>query len=190
MSKSHAESILAPYIPSLRECMLNAWNQSMMVQFRHQFERRTKSGIVRDLIVANVKELFSTLPGVKLISNKHYFFLKIERYLIRFKKLDENRLTKNYPTQQAVALEKQQLELPGFKGHVILSAGYVTDHFETKIISAALTLRNGDSNEWEIMLGGTEHGFTQLPVQQQIDDEIFVRPRRNLIEKEVSSGPL
>ena len=118
------------------------------------------------------------------------FFLGLGNYLIRFKKFDENRLTRNYQTTQAKALEKQQLEIPAFEQHTIINAGYVTDMFETKVISAALTLRNGNSNDWEILLGGVEHGFTALPVQQQIDDELFIRPRKELIERGASSEPM
>lgn len=187
MSRAAAENVLSPYIPTLRSCILDAWQQFLTVQYRHEYERRTKSGIVRDLIVANVKTKFSTISGAKLITANRMFFLKIGNYLIRFKKLDENRMTTNYPTTQAKALEKQQLEIPEFENHVIVNAGYITDMLGTKVVSAALTLRNGNANEWEIMLGGAEHGFTVLPVQQQIDDEIFVRPRKELIDKEASS---
>ena len=190
MSKDIAEQVLRPHIPTLRACMLDAWKQSLSVPYRLHYELRTKSGIVRDLIVANVKEKFSSIPGTKLIKTKHLFFLQIGNYLIRFKKLDENRLTKNYPTAQAVALEKQQLEIPDFEGHTILSAGYITDSFETKIVSAALTCRRGNVNDWEIMLGGAEHGFAVLPVQQQIDDELLIRPKKELIGKEKLSEPL
>jgi len=190
MSKDIAETVLRPHIPTLRACMLDAWQQSLTVPYRLHYELRTKSGIVRDLIVANVKEKFASVPDAKLINKKSLFFLKIDNYLIRFKKLDGNRLTKNYPTEQALALENQQLEIPECKGHIILSAGYITDSFETKIVSAALTCRNGASNEWEIMLGGVEHGITVLPVQQQLDDELLIRPKKELMGKEKSSEPL
>lgn len=190
MTKDIAEMVLRPHIPTLRACMLDAWQQSLSVQYRLHYELRTKSGIVRDLIVANVKEKFSTVPGTKLLNANGLFFLKIDKFLIRFKKLDANRLTKNYPTVQALALEKQQLEIPDFEGHTILSAGYITNQLDTKIVNAALTCRRGNANDWEIMLGGAEHGFTVLPVQQQFDDELLIRPKKELIGKEKSSEPL
>lgn len=185
MNKDHAVKVLTQHIPLLRSCILDAWQQSLTIPFRHNYELRTKSSLMRDLIVANVKEKFSSIAGTKLLQANKLFFLEIDSYLIRFKKLDDNRLPRNYQTPQAVALERQQLEIPGTNGRVFLTAGYMTDSFETKIVSAFLTCQRGKSNDWEIMLGGEEHGFITLPTQQSLDEFITIRPRKELIEKEV-----
>ena len=184
MMKEAAEKVLSPYVPILLSCIVDAWDQSLRVQFRHTYEPRTKSGIVRDLIVANVKEKFSSVPGAKIVQIKNLFFLGIGKYLIRFKKLDTNRLPSNYPTPQAVAIEKQQLEIPETDGRVFLNAGYMVDAIGTRIISAFLTCQIGKTNIWEMMLGGPEQGFVVLPVQQSFGDEIVIRPKKELVDKE------
>ncbi|MDR3580095.1 MAG: hypothetical protein P4L44_09050 [Oryzomonas sp.] len=184
MPKEIAEPILQPHIPLIRSCIIDAWHEGLDDPKWHKYNLRTKRNVVRDFIVFNIQEHFSGIKETKLINSNGYFFLKIERYLIRFKKLDINRLTSNFPTQQAHALEKQQLEIPGFKGHTILNAGYTADRFETKILAAAITKRNGKFNEWEILLGGTEHGFTELPVQQNFDEILPIRPRKDLLPEE------
>lgn len=184
ISKVEAEDILAPFTSSLRACILDAWEQALTVPFRHHFESRTKSGIVRDLIVAKIKERFASIPGVTPIQTKHHFFLKIGKLLIRFKKLNLNRLPQNYPTKQAVALEAQELELPGIEGAVYLNAGYSTDATGTKILSAFLACQRNRANDWELPLGGPEHGLAVLPIQQTFDDEPMIRPRKDLVRKE------
>jgi hypothetical protein len=61
---------------------------------------------------------------------------------------------------------------------------------ETKIVAAFLTCQRDNSNDWEIILGGAEHGFIVIPTQASLDDETQLRPRKDLIEKEVSREPL
>ena len=186
ISKTDAEIILAPIIPALRSCILGAWDQSLSLPFRHTFESRTKSGIVRDMIVAKIKESFDSFPGVTPIQTKHHFFLGVQNLLIRFKKLNLNRLPQNYPTKQAVALEAQELELPGMGNTVYLNAGYRTDVTATKITSVFLTCQRNKANDWELPLGGMEHGLAVLPIQQSFDDVPLIRPRKELVRKEES----
>jgi hypothetical protein len=161
-----------------------------LVRVRHHYEQRTKSGIVRDLIVANIKEKFVSMPGVTLIQTRHHFFLKVEQLLIRFKKLNPNRLPQNYPTKRAVALESQELELPGIDGAVFLNAGYRTDISGTKITSAFLTCQRRKVNDWELPLGGADHGIAVLPMQQSFDEEPLIRPKRDLVRKEETGESL
>lgn len=186
VSKAEAENILAPIMSPLRSCILEAWEQSLNLPFRHNFESRTKSGIVRDMIVAKVKERFDSFPGVTPIQTKHHFFLRVENFLIRFKKLNLNRLPQNYPTKQAVALEAQELELPGMGNTIYLNAGYSADETGTRIISMFLTCQRNKSNEWELALGGAEHGLVVLPVQQSFDDVQIIRPKKELVRKEAT----
>lgn len=186
ISKPEAEIVLAPIIPSLRSCILDAWDQSLNLPLRHTFESRTKSGIVRDLIVAKIKERFDSSQWATPIQTKHHFFLKAGHLLIRFKKLNLNRLPQNYPTKQAVALEAQELELPGMSNTVYLNAGYSTDMTATRITSVFLTCQRNKSNDWELSLGGTEHGLIVLPVQQSFDDVQIIRPKKELVRKEVN----
>lgn len=187
ISKTEAQDILAPFVPTLRTSIFEAWDQALKVPNRHQLEPRTKSSMVRDLIVAKVKEKFASIPGATLIETRYHFFLRIQKFLIRFKKLDVNRLPQNYRTKQAVALEAQELDLPGIEGAIYLNAGYNTDATGTKILSAFLTCQRNRSNDWELPLGGAEHGLAVIPIQQSFDDETMIRPRKDLVRKEQAS---
>ena len=191
LSKEYAEPILNPYLPSLLSCILDGWDSAQQLPDRHKLESGTKSGIVRDFIVDNVKEVFGSTPEVTPIQIKDYFFLRIDRFHIRFKKLDYNRLPRNYPTKQATALEKQLLELPDVNDQIYLNAGYITNEFETKVLGAYVTCQIGKVNQWEIALGGVENGFTALPTQQAFDETRIIRPKKELIgNKEVNGEPL
>lgn len=190
ISRESAELTLKPHLPTLLSCILDGWDQAQNIPHRHKLESRTKSGIVRDLIVDEVKRKFDSIPGATPIQLNDYFFLRIGRLHIRFKKFDANRLPRNYPTRQAMSLEDQTLELPDINNQVFLNAGYVPNKFESKILGAYVTYQVGKSNEWEIALGGIENGFVVLPTQQSFDEGLIIRPRKELIEKEVFSEPL
>lgn len=191
IQREEAKNVLAPHFPLLRSCIHDAWAQSLTVPFRHHFKSRTKSCIVHDLIIAQVKERFVSIEGVSLAQTKHYLFLKVGNYLIRFKKLDINRLPMNYSTQQAVALECQELTLPGMEDHILLNAGYRTDTLGIKIAAVFLTCQRGKINEWEIMLeGGSELGYIPVPTQQTFDDDNLIRVKQGLIRKEETGEPL
>lgn len=190
ISKEEAELILKPHLPKVLSCIIDGWDSAQKIPNRYKLETRTKSGIVRDFIVDSVKETFEPIPGASPIQINDYFFLRIDKFHIRFKKFDLNRLPRNYPTKQAVALEKQLMELPDVDGQIYLNAGYIPNEFETKILGVYVTCQVGKSNAWEIALGGVENGFVVLPTQQNFDEDVIIRPRKELIEKEVSSEQL
>ena len=187
ISKEESEELLKPYLPKLLSCILDGWDAAQKIPDRRKLEKSTKSGIVRDYIVDNIKETFDPITGAIPIQINDYFFLRIDKFHIRFKKFDINRLPRNYPTKQAVALEKQLLELPDVDGQIYLNAGYIPNEFETKILGVFVTCQIGKSNAWEIALGGVENGFVILPTQQTFDEDLVIRPRKELIKKEVSS---
>lgn len=190
ISKEDAEPVLKPHIPNLLACIVEAFALSMEMPYRIDFESRTKSTILRDLIVRKVKEKFEEVPEATPFYTPHYFFLRIENFLIRVKKLDRNNLPNNVRTKQAVALTEQQFVIPETDGSVLLNLGYKINSARTKITSAFLTCQRGRTNEWDIPLGGTAEGFIVLPTQPSFDEYMNIRPRKELIRKEETRDSL
>jgi hypothetical protein len=68
--------------------------------------------------------------------------------VMRFKKMDEDGTTRNYPTKQAKAFDYMQ-ELPGIpRLPTRITVGYVLDATETQILRVQLARPNGRRVDW------------------------------------------
>lgn len=68
--------------------------------------------------------------------------------VLRFKKMDEDGRSRNYPTKQAKAFDHQTW-LPGFPDPAIrLTAGYLLDETQTQFIRAQIARPRGKQIEW------------------------------------------
>jgi len=68
--------------------------------------------------------------------------------VVRFKKMDEDGRTRNYPTKQALAFDRQ-LELPGIPPKPVrLTAGYLLDPSGTELVRAQISRPEGRSVLW------------------------------------------
>jgi len=84
--------------------------------------------------------------------------------LLRFKKMGEDKSTRNIPTQQSF-LFRAQLELPGIPAALThLEAGYVLNDLQTALDGVYITCPNGKRLEWFIDLTALAGAnVTQLP---------------------------
>lgn len=93
-----------------------------------------------DHMVANADRLWTDRPG---ITPKEIRGLKVwiigSVAVLRFKKMDEDGRSRNYPTKQAKNFDRQ-LELPGLPDPAIrLTAGYWLDETQTEFIRAQVS---------------------------------------------------
>ena len=68
--------------------------------------------------------------------------------VIRLKKMDEDGRSRNYPTKQAKAFDRQ-LELPGLPSPPVrLTAGYLLDATGTQLVRAQIAMPSGRDTLW------------------------------------------
>jgi hypothetical protein len=181
ITQALAAPILWPHQSRLYEIVVAAWNDymtSITEQIRCLQHRRTRACIVHDFMVSHAKRLFEGVPGVHIEDRSGIVLLVIDdRLAIRFKKLDKENRTRNYPTQQALAF-MQQLDLPTIPSLARLVVGYRLTNLETELESVFVVCPNGLSNAWGMELKPPAIGGNVVPLTPRPTGPApVVRPR-------------
>lgn len=146
---------LKPYQDKIAACIQNGFSEfeEKYNSDSYKLEIRTKSNIIRDLIVDNAKKDFLSDNKITFIRQNHYTLMNVDnKCLLRFKKLKPNLTSSNYATQQALNFSLQ-LEIPGLPpAPTRLDVGYVPDPVFSKIEGIYVVCLNGKKPKWSIQL--------------------------------------
>lgn len=181
ISEDAARNLLSPYRDLLRQCIKEAWEAwekfgKVAADLRAPLGNRSRASFVYDHMIANVRKKFDDLPNVRIRDKGGVTILDIEgKVCIRFKKLDKNRKSRNYPTQQHLMFA-MQMELPGIPAkQTTLITGYRLDLFETTIDEICVTCPVGKKLRWYFSI--EDDGFSNvrpidrngaIPVQAEV----------------------
>lgn len=128
---------LASYCPMMHGAIISGYHKAMyfVKSSPKLLDKTTISNIVNCFIRDEIKLLFPT----QFMKNKEKLaVLKINKYLIRFKKLDKNLCAGNVATKQSDSFFEQR-ELPGFNPSINLHVGWTLDATGTIIDGVYLT---------------------------------------------------
>lgn len=166
ISQEEAEKILEPHKNQFRDCVINAWNDynNYYSDVKHKHSARTRANILYDHMVDSARLKFDGMSEISLIDINGSFLISIGNMLIiRFKKLDNEMKSRNYPTQQALAF-MDQLTLPGIPVAARLIVGYQLNELQTNIKSILVTCPNGSQIDWHSELKGeTSENLIKFP---------------------------
>lgn len=183
INQIEAERILTPYKDILSKCVFNACSDyfSLLAYVPHPIKSRTIATLIYDFIEAHAKKELDGLDGVQLLSIDGLFMAVLhDKVVLRFKKLNGNKMPSNIPTKQTLDYMNQQLDLPNMPLHASLIVGYELDRLKTKLQEVTITCPNGDKNLWSFNLHGAPGAeiidlpFTPL---QNVED-IPMRPKK------------
>ena len=137
-SIEEAKILLAPYHNDLYACLMKAWQRwvSEFAPLLPDTSPRARANMVYDLIIDEGRRRLSGQWGVKFVEGQSRYLLNVkDRLIVRFKKLDENLQTHNYPTLLSLQFD-DQMDLPG-SGFVSslprVTVGYRLKNFDTEI---------------------------------------------------------
>lgn len=111
---------------------------------------RAQAACIYDHMVVEAERRFSPLPEMRPIDIRGLKLWVVgEHTVIRFKKMDEDGTTRNYPTKQARDFD-QNLDLEGVPQRPIrVSVGYLLDATETAIERVQIARPNGKNRvDW------------------------------------------
>ena len=117
---------------------------------------RTRANIIHDLMVHRARFEFDKVSGTRIIDLTHpnsRTLLEInQRILLRFKKLDESRQSRNYPTRFIRDYELDH-DLPGIppRAHR-MTLGYILNLFQTEVQNVLVTSAMGKRIEYDVEL--------------------------------------
>jgi len=112
----------------------------------------TRANVIYDLVISKLKLGLINDPKVKFLNTNQLLTIIIEdKYILKFKKLNQKRKSSNIPTKQTSLFSTQQ-NLFDFKNESInLELGYILNKYSTEIEGIYLVCpRNTKSNYWEI----------------------------------------
>ena len=140
------------YIRTIWTCMTDGYAHYRSAYPDLDIHRKaTRANIVSDLIFARVVSAFDEVPGTRIIfqESTQVRFLSIsDSVTLWFKKLDENRQTHNYPTDEAIKRDGGQGNL--FQEASIIIAGYMLNEDETEVKSVCFAPPNKVSPRWYV----------------------------------------
>lgn len=117
---------------------------------------RTRANIIHDLMVHRARLEFDKVNATRILDLKHPIsrtLLEIDqRILLRFKKLDESKQSRNYPTRFVRDYELDR-DLPGIppKAHR-MTLGYILNLYHTQVQYVLVTSAVGKRIEYDVEL--------------------------------------
>lgn len=168
ITQEEAMAILEPHISALRGIPLDAWaeyHSEIPENLLVAFCSRTRASAVHNLMVKNAAQYAAANSAtVRLFERQKMAGITIDgRLAIRFKKLDEESLSRNQPTQQVQDFRGQQA-LDGIDAAHNLELGYVLNQEETEILEVRVVHPSGQAVYWWSQLGdaGEARGTIEL----------------------------
>ena len=167
--------VIAPYAETLAEIPRNAWQRFLLDSERLAYSQKTvRANVVWGLMIDEADRLLLPMPGVQPIDvyNFRSYLLAVDGddVLVRFKKLDEDGLSRNFQTYRAQRYNGQLPIREISPAAIRLDVGYQLNELETTITNVIATHRNGDRPVFSIDLDQTP-AVIALPVQWSFDDE-------------------
>lgn len=167
LSAQAAREILKPYEREVKECIVSAWDEYGKIPFRHKLTPRTRANVVHDFMVDNARKL-EYRPGIRIHEINGLFIICIkDKLFIRFKKLDEDKLSHSIQTQQTLEFLGQE-ELPRFPVARLI-AGYELNSLQTDLKAVTITYPSGSRNAWHYDLD-SETTVTQVNPEAAVDE--------------------
>lgn len=182
-SESQARSILSPYFPMIYDAIAAAWNEYSqdIGDWGPDMTDRSRASIVHDLTIRSAIQQFDEMQGVRVVEqNRLFLFIFDESIALRFKKLDENKRSRNIPTQVTLDFLAQQ-EIPGIASTLHLEAGYVLNELQTDIDGIYIVCPTRDRVRWSWALQAPDVGqvvqFPTAPPQPSVFQLFESSPR-------------
>ena len=191
-SKEESLEILAPYSDDLYEIVFSAWRNypRLYKDVLNVHTPRSKSSLIHDHMVHHARQAFEGNSKVRCFDTQRLFLLNFHgKLLVRFKKLYEDKMPRNIPTQQTV-LFSEQLELPQIPSATHLVVGYELDAEQLGLQSISITCPNGKQTSWysEIDASITSDviGFEHIDTEEENEKLATVKNPQEVKESDAS----
>lgn len=109
-SKAEVERLLWPYFDVMVRAVTDAWDRWLRSEERQRWMfDRERANYIFGHIAANAVEMFDDKPSVQIVRKDETLLFIVDRALVfRFKKADSGYMSRNVPTQQALAYHAEE----------------------------------------------------------------------------------
>lgn len=184
VNQARAVKDLGQHLPYLDVIVREAWGDldALPLNLQLKMSARTRASLIHDFMLDRAAQYAAETGGVRYFERQSMCGLVVDgRYAIRFKKLDEDGLSRNQPTLQ-VAEFRNQVELDGIDAAHHLEVGYVMNAFGTEVSDVRVTCPAGRGNAWSMSIRGESVAtvIADIFADQSIDEvqEAAVVPRQ------------
>lgn len=151
ISQRDALNILEPHLHGLFQVATTPWDQYHALvpqELLVAFGRRTRASGIHDLMIHEATRFSMVTDGARMFERNLMKGIVLHDLLaIRFKKLDEESLSRGHYTQQVEEYRKQ-CQLDGIDAVHHLELGYVLNDNETEIADVRLVCPSGRGVAW------------------------------------------
>lgn len=143
---------LEAHMPYLVDLVKGAWEdvENLPALLKVIMTPRTRASLIHDHMLSRAAKYAAESEGVRYFERQLMHGLVFEgKYAIRFKKLDDDSLSRNQPTTQVTEF-RSQIELEGIDAAHHLEVGYVTDSLGTSVRDVRITCPSGRGNAWSV----------------------------------------
>lgn len=135
------------------------------------------------LMVDEARDRFSDIEGVDIIDGQTFLVKFADRLLVRFKKIDPELKTANYPTTRAMAFDAQS-HLPDLPPVPRVTIGYEPDTVWANLVSVAVLFPIRKRAVWSYELTGKSNS---LHAMSPLAETVIVKPKKQLTMEELFS---
>jgi len=198
ISQTAAESAIRPFADDFVYVMQSAWSDWREGPYAAQMQRKSvRAMLVWNQMLTHAKRRLEGREGIRVETLAPWEGILLGNDIfIRMKKADEKLLSRNYPTQSALAFVDQTQDL--FGGIARLELVYLLDSSETHIERIVLVQRHKKAVAWMIDLLGADP-MTQnviplaeppIDTSQESIAKRIIKPKHETKdgEQDVSSG--
>lgn len=195
ITKSVAEDLLQPHAGDFVRIVQDAWADWLANPVAPNMQhKRVRAGLVWNQLVTHAKARFDGREGVRVKDMAPWDggVMIGDKIFLRFKKAGDDLLSRNYPTQSALAFVDQDQDL--FEGIARADLVYQLDQSETEIERVAVVHRHKKAIAWVVDLVGEDPMSQQVipfpvapaPVGPSVADRI-IKPKKQA-DKDVAEG--
>lgn len=192
-SQEEVQTLLKSLHAPLAHIVMGAWDdwKQMSSQIGGRFAR-TSANVVFERMIARAIPEFDSMPGMHIKSgHQTVHFLYQSAVLFRFKKGDDNGLSRNYPTQTALAFNDQNCDLFGAPGISRIDIVYQLDRLATRVVDVAVVARHESNVLWSYSILDADAKMAEvISMNPKLPSpvESLVRPKIKLPEQEKNEG--
>lgn len=185
LEKDDSLPVLNPYLPTISQAINEAITEFNRDPLRIFYGNRTRSSAINDLMTNKALMKFYNNKDIRIKRRRGctYFIIK-DKFLLRFKKLNNNLHASNVPTKQSDKFIYQQSLFDELPAPTNIFAGYTWDTSAGNCSGIYLTCPTGDTNEWSCPLSSSEAEVISFksPTQTDLPTKKHARAAKGLKE--------
>ncbi len=152
-----ARAVLLPHHDEVLGCVEEPWKQwrDIVMPLMPRVHARYRPNVMWGFIESQMRVRFGDVRGVELVEEGQRVMLGFKgKLLLRFKLMDADRMTRNFPTDTSNRFEEQQ-ELPLYADLPRVTVGYRPNSLGTELLEVVVFFRVGAKLMWEYPLIGS-----------------------------------